>query len=175
MERTAPKISGNPSLLGRLKALPEEEQDFLREQKTSGQSPAKLIVLIAERYGIDKVTPSILTAFWRWHRDRQEIRDANASVEDVRKVFAEIMPDRSEDETHRFLVEYLAAQGLARKDSGTLRFATVEMRKRIETAQKERRVRLMEEHAAKAKEVPAGETLTPAQRMEKIKEVFGIR
>jgi len=143
-----------PSPLQQLKGLPPEEQEFLVAQR-QGKKPipvAKLIAQIEARHGIYGLTPPRWSDFFRWFTEQREIRSANETVANIREIFSEVMPSASAEETHKFLVNFLTAQGFAQGSEKALRFATVETRKSIEVSQKDRRIRLLEQNQASVKE-----------------------
>lgn len=125
---------GAPSPLAKLKRVVQQdpaEGEFLQQQAQT-LTAASIIAQIEARHKIHGLTASRLSEFWRWLSEQQEIRAANDSVRNIREIFEEVMPGAGAEETHRFLVRFLSAQGFGQKDHKLLKFVTVETRKAIE-------------------------------------------
>lgn len=137
MRKTHINPDGAPSPLARLKRVVQqapEEGEFLQEQAET-LSAARIIAQIEARHKIHGLTVQRLSDFWRWLSEQQEIRAANTSVANLREIFEEVMPGAGREETHRFLLRFLAAQGFGTRDHKLIQFVAVEERKAAEMEQ----------------------------------------
>ena len=128
---------GAASPLAQLKRLVQKKPavgEWLLEI-ASEQSATAIIAQIEKRHKIVGLTAQRLSDFWRWFSEQSEIRAASESVENIREIFEEVMPGAGAEETHRFLVRFLSAQGFGQKDHKLLQFVTVETRKGMEIEQ----------------------------------------
>ncbi len=175
-----PRVDADgPSALQRLKALSREEQEFLAAQAQE-LTGAKLIAQIEARHKISGLSEQRLSDFWRWFALQQEMRVANESVANIRQIFEEVMPGAGSEETHRFLVRFLSAQGFGQKDHGLLKFVTVETRKAIENEQEKEKFQFDAARAAlkclpQLKAIAADKALDePARLNAARKHLFGV-
>ena len=175
-----PRIDGDgPGPLQQLKALSAEEHEFIAGQKEK-LSAAKLIAQIEARHGIHGLTPARLSDFWRWLSLQQEMRAANETVANIREIFSVSMPNASAEETHKFLVNFLTAQGFASKSEKTLQFATVETRKAIEIQQEREKFEFDASRAAlkclpQLKAIASDKALDEPARLDAArKQLFGV-
>jgi len=172
-----PRIDGTgKSPLQKLKELPWDDIEQLCAEAQDW--PAKqLLARIKERHGIALRSEQRLSDFWRWASLQRELRAANEAVANIREIFSQSMPDASAEQTHKFLVTFLTAQGFAEKDPKTLRFVTIEERKRAEGERENRKLHVLETNAAAAKaklqEVKSTGGLTP-ETLKQIEEAAGL-
>lgn len=175
-----PRIDADgPGALQRLKGLSQEEHEFLAAQ---GQelSAAQLIAQIEARHKIFGLTEQRLSDFWRWLGLQQEMRMANESVQNIRQIFEEVMPGAGAEETHKFLVRFLSAQGFGQKDPSLLKFVTVETRKAIEIEHEQEKFQFDAARAAlkclpALKAIAADKGLDEPARLDAArKQLFGV-
>jgi hypothetical protein len=121
--------SEGPSPLQRLKDLPDEEQEFLIEQRQELEVK-QVIAQIEARHKIFGLSQSRWSDFVAWYREREALRAANASVSNMRAIYSttELTPEA----VHQHCVDLLRTAGITDKDFKTLRFVTTEVRKVME-------------------------------------------
>jgi hypothetical protein len=182
MRKTRINPDGAPSPLALLKRVAQEDPEEIEwlQEMSKTASARHIIVQIEARHGIHGLTVQRLSDFWRWLSEQQEIRAANASVANLREIFEEVMPGAGREETHRFLLRFLAAQGFGTRDHKLIQFVAVEERKAVQLAQEREKFQFDAAQAALAclpalRKIQADKTLDDKSRVtEARKALFGV-
>ncbi len=145
---------------------PETSEPPLSQKQTVGRIKAVL--------GFDTSAAS-LSEFYAWYPFRQELEEA-ASLKDEITEYLASNPDVDLDAEQVSKVSQIIWEKRAAQSKDSKLF--IELRKlrqkdRDQSAV-DRRLNLLEEQAAKAKEIAGDEKLTPEERERKIKQFFGV-
>ena len=184
MSMAKPRIDrdGAPSPLARIKRIVQRdpaEGERLQEMAATMSAEA-IIADIEKRHKVHGLSAPRLSEFWRWLSEQQEIRLANESVQNIREIFNEVMPGAGAEETHKFLVRFLSAQGFGQKDHKLLKFVTVETRKAVEIERERERFQFDAARAAlkclpQLKAIAADKSMDePARLNAARKHLFGV-
>lgn len=124
------RIDGDgPSALQQLRDLSLEEQECLinqRRGKGAKTSVLKLLGQIEARHKIYGLSQQDWSRFVRWFEEKESIREANGSVQNLRALSTDLM---TPDDVHEWCVDVLRVTGLRERDIKTLKFVTTEIRK----------------------------------------------
>jgi hypothetical protein len=173
-----------PSELTKLKLLwlsahfADSSRDYWREQFVSARTQADLRKELQSQLRINLASDKQLTAFRSW-LDDQDARDRQAErmAENERRLKAE-HPDWSLDQVREEVLKQSYFETLAIGD-WKLGLKTVAADVRVKTiALDARRVALLEQKASQAdatKKVLGEKKLTPEERDERIREIYGMK
>jgi hypothetical protein len=158
--------------------LPEEAHDLLLQLKGE-MSQRDLIAEIESRYGIGRLITSRLSEFFAWLSERRALRRMKDDAAAFRENFGAANPEATLEEAHEAALSSLLLRAIREDKLGLMRFVLSEIRRARALTQSDEKVEIMERRVAVierrlAPAIPEA-PLTPEERMQRIKQVFGIR
>lgn len=164
-----------PNANSKLRLLSDENQERIIDKLRSG-TQAEAQSLVWQDFGI-KCSRRSLTSFWSWYALRLQARQREERVNTLIEELKESHPEIPEDQLFNYGQSAFAMASLEGQDPETwVQIQKLQIRRSL-LGLESRRISILEKKAAQLDALVAvrkSSTLTPEEREQRMKEIFGI-
>jgi hypothetical protein len=165
-----------PAKNARLRALPEPIQEEMLRRTAANNSWREIARWLKRKTGMDVRSDTTFSNWYSWRVLKQQLELQFDQVAQVKDFLRKTIPEIPEDKLERYGQAAFSTMALRTGDPTVwARIYGLQLKAR-QIAVEERRVKLLEQKATqadKAKDVAAS-TLSPDEKLDQIKRIFGI-